>query len=201
MARASTGSSATTGGLGAVAAAAVAATVAGHELAYRLSYFGGHARTRALANTGHAYWPGAVRAAIVLAIVGLILQIVRGRMAARHAAPRALSLFGRLAPIQLALFVCMEIAERVVEHESPQSLFTQRAFWIGVPAQLVVAIVVAILLRVARRAGQVLGLLLSDPPVGDRTQTWWCPEERVLSSGSDASSWRTRAPPLAAVVI
>jgi hypothetical protein len=97
------------------------------------------------------------------------------------------------------MFCAMEIIERLAEHASPLSLLTEPAFLLGIPAQLAVALVVTLILRAARRAGQVLGRLLSERPRADRERSWRSPEARPLFSSPHGSSWRTRAPPPARV--
>lgn len=184
------------GGVGAIVAAAAAATVAGHELAYRLIYFQPHERDTALERTGHSYWPGAVRAAFLLAAVGVILQISRGAMAALSEPPRTRSLAARLVPLQLVLFTSMEMIERAVERESPLTFLSERTFWMGLLAQLVLSIVVAVLLRVARQAGQVLHALLSRATMPSRECSWTPQRVRSFSRAHHGSSRRTRAPPV-----
>ncbi|MDQ3877439.1 MAG: hypothetical protein M3290_03710 [Actinomycetota bacterium] len=184
-----------TGGIGAIATAAAAATVAGHELAYRLIYSQPYERAAALAHTGHSYWPGAIRAAVVLAVVGVALQVSRGVVAALSEPPRVRSLAAWLATLQVAFFTSMEMVERAVEHESPAGLLTQRGLWVGVLTQLLLATVVAVVLRAARRAGQVLRALLVEREVLPHAR-WWQPRESLsFSGGYHGSSWRTRAPP------
>ena len=187
-------------GFGPIVAAGIAATVAGHELAYRLTYFSGHERAAAMARSGHAYWPSAIRVALVLSVVGVVLQVARGRLSARPI-PSLVSLALRLGTIQLGLFAMMEITERLFEHQSPLTLAAEAAFWIGVPAQLLVAVLVAFVLRIARRAGQVLGRLFSSRRPVKRTREWEAPEASPILVASIGTSWRTRAPPLEVVPI
>lgn len=181
-------------GRGAVVAAAVAATVAGHELAYRLAYLRGGERSEHLAATGHAYWPGAIRAAIVLALAGLVLQVARGRLATRSRPPAVVSLCSRLVPLQLGMFLAMEATERVAEHQSVFHLVGEPAFWLGLPAQLVIGVAVAFLLKIARRVGEALAVRLSTPHGERPSQAWDIPDIERLRTTAGASR-RTRAPP------
>lgn len=198
--RIATGRARTSGGMAAITAAAAAATVAGHDLAFRLTYLDGSQRALTLARTGHSYWPSAVRVALVLAVVGLTLQIARGTVAALSKPPAVLSLVARVAPIQLGLFTLMEAVERMVEHEPPSAFLAERTFWVGVVVQLALALLVSVILRVACRAGEVLQRFFSITIASTRGRVWVSADASDCSAAQHGSSWRTRAPPAVAAI-
>jgi len=60
-----------------LAAAAIAAAVAGHALTYLLTVPAAQARALLLAESGHGYWPTAVAAAVVLGLLSLASTAAR----------------------------------------------------------------------------------------------------------------------------
>jgi hypothetical protein len=92
----------------------------------------------------------------------LIRQFRAGLLAARRPPERSLGrLAGRLAMLQVGIYLVQETLERVAVGASPGSLLQGRLLAVGVVAQLLVALVLAVVLRaaglVAESAGPALG--------------------------------------------
>ena len=126
---------------------AVAGVAVGHIVGYGVAHPDAAGREAALG--GHAYLP--VVASIVVPI-GVLTALV---WAVRTAA--ALHLAGRidvrhLAVAQVAIFGCQEIAERVISGAGPTSALTERGVWVGIVAQVLVAVIVVRSIDLVRRA-------------------------------------------------
>jgi hypothetical protein len=144
--------------------------VVGHTLAYVLAMPDPGARLVLLATTGHTYWSTAIAVAVVcgLAVCGLasvasslIRQFRADLLAARRPPERSLGrLAGRLAVLQVGIYLVQETLERVAVAASPGSLLQGRLLTVGLVAQLVVALALAVVLRaaglVAESAGRAL---------------------------------------------
>jgi hypothetical protein len=120
---------------------AFAGSVAGHGVAYIVSHLPAHERSAALIRSGHgAFREVAVGAAVagVVALLGLALRV------RRYESVRFTWLARRLIPLQLAMFIALELTERGFE---PSRTFGDPAVLAGLIAQVFVALGAALLAR------------------------------------------------------
>ena len=142
----------------------VAASQAGHLLAYVLRYGAGAIQVQS--SGAHAYFPAIVKtglgAAAAVALIALLVvgfaRVAAGRPIAREHAPSLLRLFAVLYTLQLAFFVVQEAAESAwtgAPSTSPAVLL----LW-GTAGQMPVALVAALALRwLAMRLGPAIAQL------------------------------------------
>jgi hypothetical protein len=135
----------------------LAGLLAGHFLGYRLAFSDGHARSDALAHSGHAYMgyaPLALTACLGVLLAGLALQAVsafRGEPRRPLGSP-AIVLLSPLA------FVAQELVERVVYsgHLSATAL-VEPSFLFGLALQLPFALAALLLAWVLDSAARTVG--------------------------------------------
>lgn len=159
---------------------ALGGVLLGHAATYRLLLLDGHARSIELARTGHGYLTGANTLGL-LAVVAAVAAVFLGRLL-RDEAPSAAAVAWRLAAFQLASFATLEVLERLGSASGFDRVVP--LLLIGVPAQLLVAGLVALLLRFAIRTAAVVADLTvrstaawpHPPQVAARPATDpWCP--------------------------
>lgn len=188
----------------ALAGAAVAGAVVGHDLTYLLTVPDPHARAALLGETGHGYWFAAVATAVVLGGVALGLTLVRhfrvgwqGRTAT--SGRRVLPVTQRLACMQVAIFVVQELTERLIVG-APLAGMLQHEMAAGIAVQIIVAFAGAVLLALVARSAEAVGRALHrSTPAPQRAgyQRRW--QVRGPHVGLVAGSVRSRAPPPMAV--
>jgi len=130
---------------------ALAATQAGHLLAYELRY--GSAAMQMQSLGAHAYFPAVVKtglgAAAAVILVGLLVvgfaRVAVGRPIPHQPVPSYMRLVAFLYTVQLACFVLQEAAEAAVGGAAPASPAVL-LLW-GTVGQLPVALVAALTLR------------------------------------------------------
>jgi hypothetical protein len=144
---------------------AVAGAVIGHSIAYAVAVPNPGARLVLLATTGHTYWSTAIAVAVVCGLASVASSLLRqfraGLLGTRQPPERSLGrLAGRLAMVQVGIYLVQETLERLAAGASPASLLHGRLLAAGVVAQLLVAVVLAVVLRaaglVAHSAGRAL---------------------------------------------
>jgi hypothetical protein len=132
-----------------LAAVASAGVVLGHWLSYLAAVPQAHLRHTLLADSGHSYWSWIVKLAVALGFAGLGALVVRAANRRVGVPDSPIAGFAwvlwRLAPVQIAAFTVMEIAERVVSGAPLPPLFG-RLYLTGIAVQFLVASVGAILL-------------------------------------------------------
>lgn len=138
-------------------ALALAGLLAGHRLTYMALAPADHGLT---AST-HGYLGPAGVTALALGIMAGLFFLAVGAMRRRHLEPPAMRMLGTLSMIQVAGFGLQETLERAVVGASMQGLGT--VLLLGVPLQLVVAAVAALLAVGLYKAGGALARLLSAP--------------------------------------
>lgn len=188
--------------------AAVAGVVAAHGLEYTAAHLDAAGRAHHLHATGHGYWPGAVRVAIVAAILALGVAVgssIRRALDAPGARrrPRGSEVRGepalRLAPlavVQVTLFGGIEILERVVAGADVWELVRTPWFAAGLALQVLVAAVAVVVLRLI---GAGIERILGAPrrPWARRSgalrpvAAWWMPDAVVAPAAG------CRGPPVA----
>jgi hypothetical protein len=188
-----------------LAGAAVAGAVVGHGVAYALAVPQPGRRLALLAGSGHQYWSAAIAAAVVLGLGSLGATLTRSFRAGlttggRPAVEPPGRLAGRLALLQVTIYLVQELLERAAAGVPLGGPVNGRLLLVGVAVQLLVAAVLAVALTWAGRAAEVAGRALrrrlppgADPrPVLTRPTGWVRPA--ILLTGALAA----RAPPLAA---
>lgn len=180
---------------GATLALGLSGVLAGHMLTYGLLVPNAHARAIELARTGHGYLSSANAIGIWAAIAGLA-AVFLGAVLRPNEASRA-EIAWRLAAFQLAAFAAMELVERIASGAALHDLTS--LLTVGIPAQLLVAGVIALVVRfLVRTAAAVLAhgraLSLRSPASLATIGT-------LVRSPSAAPSWGAadgRGPPLPA---
>src|SRR5688500_11686019 len=122
----------------------VAGTCAGHFLSYWVAAPDAHHRAELLEATGHAgESPFLVIA--VAALLATCIAALGGRASER--APRFWLVLGGLVVLQTVAFVGLEAIERIGIHASLFESFREPVFLLGLVAQVVVALLGALILR------------------------------------------------------
>lgn len=152
------------GRLGILGAAAVGVIV-GHCLTYVLAVLDEGSRHALLAETGHGSWDLVLGAAIVLGVWlagSVVLRHLRpGR---RGAAPmRFWPLALRLAGLQILLFAAVEVGERLITATPFGGTLGYELLSLGAAVQAVVALAIAMALRLLVRAAEALAEILRSP--------------------------------------
>lgn len=125
----------------------VAGVAVGHIAGYAVAYPDAAGREAALG--GHGYLPVAAGIVVPLGVVAALVWAVRtarsmgmaGEIETRH-----------LALAQSAVFLCQEVAERVVAGNGVTATLGERGVWFGLLAQVVVAFLVTRAVDLVRRA-------------------------------------------------
>lgn len=179
---------------------AFAGLVGGHVLGYLTIAPGDAARDLVLSNTGHGYLPRvttlAVAAAILAGLGSARLGLLRHRGVAAEG-PGVKSVAIRLAALQVAGFVVLEILERVVSGAPIAGLVV--VLLVGLPAQVVVAWAGSVLLAVITSAARAVAGALARPPRA-RRRSPRLPRPHPDSRPARSlvwGSWAIRAPPVA----
>jgi hypothetical protein len=175
--------------LGTLAAAGV---VVSHAIAYWINAPGAQTRAELLQATGHRYWTLVVAAALALLVFGLsafVGRLLFGGGELPRQGPLLVAIVPRLAAIQCAGFLALEVGERYLAAgsgaRSVSSVVGEPAVAMGLAVQFIVALAGALLLLWIGRGVVRLGRLLR------RRSSW----SRPLSSPRPAfgASRRTRA--------
>ena len=120
----------------------------GHGAAYVLATPHEHARSDVLHASGHgSFTPAlALLMAVVIACVGEVV-IKRARISSSENLFRRIGpVAARLATLQLATFMGLEIAERVIAGAGAAAVLDAPAVWLGMLAQLLIALGAAVVL-------------------------------------------------------
>lgn len=184
------------------AGAALAGAVVGHALTYLVAFVTPHSRQAALDETGHSYWNFAVATAIAIGAWSAIVLIVRHlRRTARHdrgdhAEEGLLRTAMRLAVLQVTLFACLEVGERLAAGAPLRGLLGHDLVPLGLVFQVLVALGLALILRALATAVEVVARALLEPPRIRALSSWPLPgaalqPSLLLLSGG----WGARGPP------
>jgi hypothetical protein len=149
-----------------LAGVAGAGVMVGHWLAYTAALPSGHLRAEVLAETGHGYWPLAVKAGLTVAIAAVAALVLRLAAGAPDEGRGRFGLFrslaARLAAAQVLAFTVLEVSERLAVHAPLANLWQHHLFVLGLAIQLAVALAGALLLVALTRAVvRILEALLS----------------------------------------
>lgn len=166
--------------------------VVSHAIAYWINAPGAQTRAELLQATGHRYWTLVVAAALALLVFGLsafVGRLLFGGGELPRQGPLLVAIVPRLAAIQCAGFLALEVGERYLAAgsgaRSVSSVVGEPAVAMGLAVQFIVALAGALLLLWIGRGVVRLGRLLR------RRSSW----SRPLSSPRPAfgASRRTRA--------
>lgn len=137
----------------------MAGSALGHEIGYVTAHPHHHERVAVLAHAGHGYWNAAVTVVAFGALTALVAEMALSYLGARRDA-RSRSGFAAtwatLLCAQVSLFVLVEALERLVSSAAHPQVWQEPAFWLALPAQVVVAALVAVVLRGVVRIGCAL---------------------------------------------
>ncbi len=181
-----------------LAATAAAGVLAGHFVGYRLVFPGSPQRHAVLVETGHGYFPIAIRVAAMLAVVAGAASLARGYARARERgdalpAPRSTAL--RLAVLQVFAFVGLEFVERIVTGV-PFHHFLLPVLIVGAIAQVAIAAGGAALIAALYRVGAAIARSFA-PEDAAAVSPLWKPVLRTAGlSLPRATPTPIRGPPL-----
>jgi hypothetical protein len=183
-----------------MAGTAASGVVLGHWLTYVLAIPEAPARNQILIHAGHSYWPFAVQAAVVLAVVALgslILRHVTSLTSWMDPREDRLSRVAlRLAWVQIAGFTLMEGAERWVAGAPVTGMFQHHLFLTGLLIQVLVACGGAfILLLVARAAVRLAEALRSERRERAPARLEWIARVADLRPRLQSGAAGLRSPP------
>jgi hypothetical protein len=151
-----------------LAGIAGAGVVLGHWAAYVVAMPQAAPRATVLTASGHAYWLGAVKLAVVLGLSAVGAVVIRQFVAPTRSTRAALHpytrLVSQLAILQVLGFTAMEIIERMAAHAPVAAMFGHHIYILGLAVQFLVAPIGAlVLLWVGRAAAHVAVALLRRP--------------------------------------
>jgi hypothetical protein len=141
--------------------AAATGLVGAHVLDYRFTFPNSALRRAVLDHTGHGYLREAFVVAATAAVLGLAGSVIVGYR--RRAIIEWRSFALRLASVQVAGFVLLEVAERIAAGVNPWQL-VGRVGLIGVALQVVVACFAAVLLAAIGGVAGVVGDVFEKRP-------------------------------------
>lgn len=168
-----------------------AGTLAGHAIAY--AAVSSRDPSELLAATGHRYLPVALVLVALVALAGTIV-FVAGRL--RDAAEVSLVAPARwLAVRQVGLFVAVEFAERAISGAPLTAVNARGLLLWGVAAQVVVAALAALILRLLVRAAVALSARDKPTTPTDENRLWLPAQRVVLPRPALAGAGSTRSPP------
>jgi hypothetical protein len=171
--------------------------LAGHFLGYRIVFPGSPQRHAILIETGHGYFPMALRFAAMLAVIAGAATLAGGYARAKaggYATPERHVTTAKLALIQIGAFVGLEFMERLVSGV-PFHHFLLPILIAGALAQIAIAAVGAALIAMLYRAGETIGRLFA-PEDAAAVSPIWSPARRSVRLGRSLNSPRPiRGPP------
>jgi hypothetical protein len=180
------------------AGAALAGAVVGHILTYLVAFVNPHSRQAALDETGHSYWNLAVAMAIAVGVWSAGLLVLRRfRRTRREDQPEG-GLFHsacRLAILQVTLFVCLEVGERLAAGAPLRGLIGHDLLPLGLVFQVLVALGLALMLRALATVVEIVARAL-EAPRPRPLRAWSLPRPALqptplLLTGG----WGSRGPP------
>ena len=189
-----------------LAGAAVAGAAVGHSIAYLIVAPQGRSRAVLLAGTGHGY-RSTFAAEIILGLLAVATFVARrfDRGLHRRRRPGGDEPWARVALrlclLQVAIFVLQELLERVVAGSPLGELIGDRLLFVGILAQVAVAIGAATLLVLLGRAAEAVGRALGH---GGERRAFRVPVERPRAARPPSSRPRgsrgIRGPPRFGIV-
>jgi hypothetical protein len=168
--------------------------MAGHSLTYLRLTPSLSGRNAMLASSGHTYLHKMMAFAPALALMCALYWLTAGFLKSRRGGPSPLRTAATLALIQTIGFGGQEVLERLLAGAPMHHLAS--VLLLGIPLQLIVASVGALLVTALHKAGEKLGELLRGTGP-DRVTTVRLPLLRSVdfSSAVPAGGLRSRGPP------
>ena len=180
-----------------LAGTAAVGVLAGHFLGYRIVFPGSPQRHAILIETGHGYFPMALRFGAMLAVIAGAATLARGYARAKaggYDAPEQHVTTAKLALVQIGAFIGLEFMERLVSGV-PFHHFLLPILVAGALAQVAIAAVGAALIALLYRAGEAIGREFG-PDGAAGVSPMWCPAARsVRPSRSFDAPRPIRGPP------
>ena len=178
---------------------ALVGMVAGHQASFMVAERDGAHRHALLEATGHGSWASvyAVAAALGLAVlVGFIGSSIKSAQAGRGQSGYRSALW-RLAPVQIAAFLGVEIVERFSSGASVAEVLSDRIIVSGLFVQLLVAAIACLILLLVSRVIKSLVGLPRTPGATDVPKTFGLRRSFSFSFSFDLSRlpWSLRGPP------
>ncbi|HZN15469.1 MAG TPA: hypothetical protein VFB78_14450 [Acidimicrobiales bacterium] len=178
---------------------AVAGAVCGHVVSYGLVFPERAARQSVLRLTGHAYWHAAIGAAIVGGAWFVATHAARHFRAGRRRQPfrtDIAGLFPRLALLQIAVFIGMEMSERAAVGAPLSTVLDHRILLIGVSVQLAVALLLAAASHALGRAAHTVGGHFAERDARPRAVLSFIPPVALAPRLLAVAPCGSRGPPL-----
>jgi hypothetical protein len=180
------------------AGTALAGAVVGHILTYLVAFATPHSRQAALDEAGHSYWNLAVATAIAVGVWSAgVLVLGRLRRTRRYERSEG-GLFhsaGRLALLQVTLFICLEVGERLAAGAPLRGLIGHDLLPLGLVFQVLVALGLALMLRALATVVEIVARALEAPRLHP-LRAWPLPTPAVQPSPLLLSGgWGSRGPP------
>jgi hypothetical protein len=181
------------------AGAAFAGAIVGHVLTYLVAFVTPHSRQAALDEAGHSYWNLAMATAIAVGVWAAIILVIRrfrsgGRSQQQNGGLIRTAL--RLAVLQVSLFACLEVGERLASGAPLEGLLGHDLIPLGVVFQVLVALGLALIIRALATAAEIVARAVREPPRARPRASWPLPSPTLrpiplhLSGG-----WGSRGPP------
>jgi len=192
-------------GLPLLAGAAVGVFV-GHAVTYLIVFPSAAARAREIADSGHGYWPDAIRLLVQFAafsIATLAVRTLRERArASGDLADPPGELFRwlmiRLGALQAAGFIVMEVTERLATGDPIRASLTPGLLLVVIGVQLLIAAVIALALIIVARVVEHLTTVARAPYERESAPAmWFAPVLIRARKARPAGAWGTRGPPAA----
>lgn len=178
----------------ALLAVASVGLMAGHSLTYLQLAPSHGVRTALLGITGHSYLDKAFTFVPALALMSALYWLAAGALTSRYGRPNLMTTSLSLALIQILGFTGQEVLERLVAGAPLHDLGS--VLLVGIPLQLIVAGLGAILVTALHRAGHRIGQLLGGSgPARRRTPLQLLLRTVTFLSAVPTGALRTRGPP------
>jgi hypothetical protein len=184
------------GKIRAVALLAVASIglMAGHSLTYLKLAPSHGVRTALLGITGHSYLDKILAFAPALALMTALYWLAAGAMRSRCRRPSLAGTATALALIQTFGFAGQEVLERLLSGAPLHDLGS--VLVLGIPLQLIVAALGALLVTALHKAGRKLGALLRGPQARRTTPARPLVRSTSFVSAVPDGGLRSRGPPV-----
>ena len=180
-----------------LAGTAAAGVLAGHFLGYRIVFPGSPQRHAMLIETGHGYFPMALRFGAMLAVIAGAATLAGGYARAKaggYEQPQPRVTTAKLALIQIGAFVCLEFMERLVSGV-PFHHFLLPILIAGALAQIAIAAVGATLIAMLYRAGESIRRLFAPEDAAAESPIWSPTRRSVRLSRTLDAPQPIRGPP------
>ena len=178
----------------ALLAVASVGLLAGHSFTYLKLAPSHGARTTLLGITGHGYLDKVLALVPALALMSALYWVAAGALKSRYGRPSLMGTALALALIQTLGFTGQEIVERLVAGAPLHDLGS--VLLLGIPLQLIVAALGAVLVTALHRAGRKIAHLLGGSgPVRQSTPLQPLLRTVTFLSTVPTGGLRTRGPP------